>query len=801
MFSNYIKVAIRNLFRNKKFTFLNITGLAIGLASFWLIIQYVRFENSYDQIHNPDIYRVESLFSKAGSQTDHWATSTNGYAPAMKANFPEITSYTRISWRNSSRVVRYENIKFRENHVCFADSNFFSFFSYPVILGDKHTFLNTPNSVVISQASARKYFGQENPIGKQLEISTTTDQYKCQVTGVFANLPENSNMQFDMLMSWRTSPPHSWNFWYQHESYTFVQLNPHAFPEQVETKFPALSEKYKTADAMRDQQWGIKLVPLADIHLNTATPNELEVKGSRLATQFLLATGVIILLISWINYSNLATVRNMFRAKEMGIRRMIGSSRQSLITQFIVESLLLHSIALLMAVFLAEAAVALLPVSLHLRAFPRDLTTVAEFLFIFCLGVLLTGIYPALTLLRANPVSVLKGKYVFSSTDLLLRKSFIILQFAISVILIVGTIVVFRQLSYMLNQNTGIQTDQILVLKLPAKTDQYESKTQSFKDQLKNLSGISSVCESGSVPGKEVGQFLANRRFSDPPESNKTYEMLQVDYDFLKTYGLQVVAGHYFDRSRPADQYGLVINESSVQQFGFKSNEEAIGQKVSLESTPNRPNEIIGIIKDYHHQSLQHPFTPVILFMDPEYKWIPTEFYSLKMQSTNASQIVSDVQTLWNETFPESSMDYFFLSEFYQNQYRQDQLFNLLFSLFSSLSIFIACLGLLGLSAFATQQRMKEIGIRKALGASIPGIVILLVKDFLKLIIIAIIIASPIAWFSMNTWLEGYAYRIHLNSWIFLLSGVLVILLSLFTISSQAIRAAMMNPVKSLKSE
>jgi putative ABC transport system permease protein len=801
MLSNYLKIACRNLLRHRSFSVLNLTGLALGMASFWLILQYVRFEESYDRIHADRIYRVESLFSKGGSTTDHWATSSNGYASAMKNHLPEVEDFTRISWRNSNRIVRYQNIKFRENHVCFADSNFFRFFSYPVISGDKRTFLNEPNTVVISETMAAKYFGRANPIGKQLDISTTGDIYKCQVTGVFADLPVNSGMQFDMLMSWRTSPSWTWNFWYQHESYSFVRLSPNTSPEAVEAKFPALSQRYKTAEALRDMTWGVQLVPLADIHLNAGLPNEIEAKGSRLSVRFLWATGIILLLISWINYSNLATVRNLFRAKEMGIRRTIGSSRKQLIVQFLFESLLLHLLALCLAVLLAEAAVSVLPTSLHLTAVPGQIRPLLEFAALFLTGVALTAVYPAVALLRANPMAVLKGKYVFSPADLFLRKSLIVAQFSIAILLIAGTVVVYRQMAFMLEQDPGIRTTQVLSLKLPAKTEQYADRTRHFKEQLRTLAGVHSVSESGAVPGREVGQVLANRPWSAAPSSNKPYEMLTVDYDFGKTFDLQLLSGHYFDRSRPADTQGLILNESAMKQFGFATPEQAIGQKIALETTGNRPNEVIGVIKDYHQRSLRHPFTPIILFMDPDYRWIPTEYYSIRVDTGNPGRLIRAVQQLWDAHFPESSMDYFFLDQFYQQQYEQDAQFRLLFSVFSGLSIFVACLGLLGLSAFTAQQRVREIGIRKVLGASLGSIVVLLSEDFVKLILIAILVASPLAWWCMDQWLAGFAYRISLSTWLFAASGAVVMLVALLTVGSQTLRAARMDPAKSLKTD
>ncbi|NDU97656.1 ABC transporter permease [Spirosoma terrae] len=805
MLKNYVKIAIRNLWKHKTFAGINILGLALGLAMCWLLVQYVRFEQSYDQfMGDKPIYRVETMFSKGGKQKEHWATTSNGYAPAMKANFPEIENYTRIFWRGSERVVRYENQKFREPHVCLVDSNFFTFFDYPVLLGDRRTFLNEPNTVVLSESAARKYFGSQNPVGKTLEISTLAKTLNCQVTGVFADLPANSTMQFSMLISGKTATSKFWNFWYQHANYTFVQLKPNADPGRVEAKFPALAEQYKTEEAMKDDTWGIKLVLLRDIHLNPATPNEIEIKGNRKAVQFLSIIAFVILLISWVNYSNLTTARAMYRAKEAGVRRMVGSSKRLLLLQFVVESTLVHALALLVASGFVLVATLLLPDSLHLNSVSLiwiEPLTFVGFLALWLLGIVLTGVYPATVLLRASPASVLKGKFQLSVTERPLRQSLVVVQFTISVILLISTLVVYRQTAYMTSQKAGVLTDQVVVLKAPVNTADYGPKTEQLKRQLASLAGVLAVTSSGAVPGKEVGQFLANRRFEARAADNRLYEMLQVDHEFIQTYGLQLVAGRGFDRNRPADSTALVINESAVKQLGFTSSEQALGQRIALEVTPGHPNEIIGVIRDYHQRSLHHPFTPVMLFMDPAYKWIPTDFFSVKIHTADPQPLLKNVETIWNQLFPESSLDYFFLDEFYNQQYQQDRQYGILFSIFSSLAIFIACLGLFGLATFSAQQRTKEIGVRKVVGASVFSIVALLSKDFLKLVFIAIVVASPLAWYVMTQWLNDFAYKIDLSWWIFALAGLLAIAIALITVSFQSVKAALMNPVKSLRSD
>ncbi|GAB3275272.1 ABC transporter permease [Larkinella harenae] len=806
MLQHFATIVFRTIVRNKIYTGIVVTGLAFGMAAFLLIAGYVRFEQSFDKIH-PDgerIYRVESQFYKNGNQTNHWATSSNGYAPAMQQAFPEIKAYTRIAWRGSTRVVRYETTKFREENVCFADSNFFTFFGYPVVKGDRRSFLNDPNTVVISESAARRYFGPADPIGKYLEISTISTSLRCQVTGVFADLPANSTMQFSMLLSWTTAARWTWDTWYQHESYSFVRLRPQADPVKVVAKFPTLSEKYKTVETMRDLEWHIDLVPLHDIHLKPAIQHEQERKGNWRAMQFLSAIAFIILIIGWVNYSNLSTARAMDRAREIGVRKAVGSHKALLVFQFLFESLLLNGFALILALVLVALAGWLLPSFLGIQLSAFDGLTAGEaglFLLIFLIGIAVAGFYPALVLSQVKPALALKGQYRFSGRAAVLRKSLVVVQFTASMVLMVGTFVAWRQLSYMMNQDLGVRIDQVLVLKAPVKTDQYEQKTQTLKNELKAIPGIVEVTGSGAVPGKEVGQNLANRRLHEGPESDRLYETLMVDFDFIKTYDLKLVAGRPFDRNRPADSLGLVLNESAVKQFGFTSGEQAIGEKVLLETTHDHPHEIIGVVKDYHQQSLEKGFTPVIMSMDPALRWLPTDFYSLKISTDQIDGLVGNVKTVWARFFPESSMDYFFLDDFFNQQYQQDRQLGRAFLLFSSVAILIACMGLFGMTAYNTARRTKEIGVRKALGASVNAILILLAWDSLRLLLLAAALALPVSGYLMREWLSSYAFRIELSPIHWLVPLLILLVIALATISYLTVKAALVNPTKSLQNE
>lgn len=806
MIRNILLVTYRNLVKNKIYTFINVTGLALGMAAFILITAFVNFEKSFDRIH-PDaanIYRVESQFYRGKELTDSWPTSTNGYAPAMKANFPEIASYARISWAGSERVVKYNNTKYREEHVCFADSNFFSFFAYPMVKGDPLTVLKEVNTIVISQSAAKKYFGDAEAMGKFLDVSTLGDKYHCMVTGVFKDIPANSTMQFNFLMSWSTSSKFVQNFWYQHESYTFVKLNAGASIQSVEAKFPALAEQYKTGTSLKELKWTIKLVPLTDIHLNPAKPYEIEVKGNRFAVNFLNIIAFIILMIACINYINLATTKSVDRAREVGIRKVSGAHVSQLILQFLMESVIINIAALLLSMILVLGA------RYGLSHYLYDSNTygllfnsalLVKVSAVFLGSILLSGIYPAMVLARLKPIAVLKGRFAFSKSGILLRRGMVAFQFMASVLLIAGTFAVYRQIVYMSNQSTGVNINQTIVIKTPVNTSNYAQKINSFKNTLLGFSGVKAVTLSGAVPGREVREFLANRRFGAPKSEERTYEMLKVDHDFMQAYGMQLIAGRAFDKSRPADSTGVVLNESAVKQFGFSSPEDAVGKKVWLETVDQHPDEVIGVIKDYHQQSLQQKYTPVILFMDPALRWIPADYFSVKVSQNNMTQMVNNIRSTWNDNFPESSFDFFFLDDFYNRQYNQETQFGHVFTLFSSLAIFIACIGLFGLTAYSAARRTKEIGVRKVLGASVQSIISLLTWDVVKLILVSSLFALPVAYIFINQWLNHYAFKVALTWWQFALPVFALVVIAIGTTFYLTFRAALTNPTSSLRNE
>lgn len=611
-------------------------------------------------------------------------------------------------------------------------------------------------------------------------------------------------MQFNFLLSWATSPLFERDFWYMHESYTFLKLKPGASPRQVEAKFPALAERYKTAPSLKDLKWAITLVPFTDIHLNPAKQYEIETKGNRTAVKFLDIIAYVILLIACVNYINLSTAKAIDRAREVGIRKVNGATSMQLLLQFLFESFIINAIALALGIMLVIFATGFLPQLLNNNTNFGLLFNAGLYLqiaLVFTGSILFSGVYPAVLLSKLKPVSVLKGKYTFSKGGVILRKGMVAFQFAASLLLIAGTFAVYRQIVYMNTQQLGISINQTIVLKAPVATPDYAQKVQGFKQMLLNIPGVSGVTASGAVPGKEVGEFLANRKYGDPKTEEHTYEMLKVDHDFIKDYNLQMAAGRAFDKSRPADSTGVVLNEASVKQFGFASDEAAIGQMVWLETSDKRPNMVIGVVKDYHQQSLQQNYTPVILFMDPAFRWVPINYYSVKFSSSDPGQIISNIKNIWNNYFPESSLDWFFLDDFYNDQYQQDMQFGKLFSLFSGLAILIACMGLFGLTAYSTSRRIKEIGVRKVLGASVGHIISILTIDAVKLVLFSSLLALPLAWLFIEQWLQAYAFKATLTWWEFVAPVAALLFISMATIGYITYKAALLNPITSLRDE
>ena len=803
---NYWNSTIKNLGKKKGFSAMNILGLSIGMAAAFLILTYVAFEFSFDTMHSRKdrIFRVEARFYENGELTDDWATSSAGYGPAMKQNITGIDDVTRVgSQYYPEQIVKQGELLYRENGIAYADANFFNFFDFDLLKGDKDRCLASPGQVVITERIARKYFKDADPMGKILIFRSNEGETACEVTGVMKEMPANSHTRYHMLISMSTLPKWLHEYWYKHEVYTYVLLSSPAARAQVEEAFPVMAEKYKTEEALKTKTWAIKLVPLGDIHLNAQKSYEPETKGSRSSMIVLIFAALAILCIAWINYINMTVARSMERAKEVGIRRASGASRKQIIFQFLFESLVMNLIALVVALGIMEAV---LPAFHSLTGrelnFSVWITTWlgAILLVIFIAGVFASGFYPALILSGIKPIKMLKGKFTHTRSANRTRKVLVVVQYVASLILLCSTLIVYAQLDYMRKAALGVRTDETLVLKFPAQCDELAQKLEAMRKEIQLLPNVKHVTVSGAVPGTEVADFLSIVRLGDAQKQARLLEMLILDENYLDAFGLELAAGRGFSEAYGSDNDKIVLNESALRTLGFASAEEAIGEQLWVETVAD-PMQIIGVVKNYHQQSLNKDYTPLLFALHDKLSWMKQRYISIVTENSQPKELVTKIETIWNRYFPDSSYDYFFLDQFFDQQYKQDEVFGLIVALFAVLAIFISCMGLWVLVMFACSTRIREMGIRKVLGGSKKQLFLELGREFFWLIGISIVIALPIAWLVMDNWLSHYTFRTEWKIWFFLLPVILLCLISLLTIGWQTAKTILTKPARSLRYE
>ncbi|MBS1520312.1 MAG: ABC transporter permease [Bacteroidetes bacterium] len=816
MIKNFFVISLRNLLKRKGYTTLNILGLTIGITCCLLIFQYVSYERSYDtfQKNSSQIVRIRLDEYKQGKLLWQSATSYPAFGPLMKKDYPEVENYCRLIDDELLLSNDAKNVKFSEKKGYFADPSSISMLDVKLAGGNSATALDAPNKIIISQSMARKYFGTTDVVNRTLQSHgdgrAKPDTYL--ITGVFKNYPKNSHLIIDYLVSYETlrkalreqgDKDDSANTaigWY--DFYVYLQLKPGTDLQAFQAKMPAFATKYvnKRKGVKGAQFSGNKLyiIPFSDIHLYSNYNQEAEINGSGSAVNFMFLIGFIIMGIAWINYINLSTARSVERAKEVGVRKVLGAAKGNLVRQFMLENVLLNITAILLAGF---AVAVLTPWFNNLMG--KDVSTGFSmsgkywliFFAIFCSGTLLSGLYPAFVLSDYKPVAVLKGAFKNTSGGLFLRKSLIIVQFGISVVLIAGTIIVYQQVNFMRKQKLGVDINQTLVLSgvqsIPDSV--YQDALQPFKTDLLKIPGIKSMTSSSNVMGQEIYWTNGFQSLDHKELGGSTVYRLGVDYDFIPQFGMKLLAGRNFSKDFPTDKKGAILNDRALAQMGFKDPQDAIGKKISNGDTLT----IIGVIQSFHHMGLQKPIDPQLISLRPNAR----NAYSIKLQTTDLQGAVATVKALWTKYFPNDPFNYFFLDDEFNAQYQSDQRFGEMFTLFASLAILIACFGLIGLSAYNILQRTKEVGIRKVLGASVQNVVFILSKDFLLLVILSFIIAAPVSWFIMHNWLQDFAYRITINWWVFGIAGALALLIALSTISYQAIKAAIANPVKSLRSE
>jgi len=807
MLTNYIKIAWRNLVRNKAFSAINIVGLALGLATCLLISLYVFNELSYDRYSEKAdrIVRVVFRGIMDGGQINE-ANVMPPVAQTLKADYPEVEEATRL------QSVGYPAISigdrtFRDERLAFADSNFFQVFGLPLLEGDAKTALVQPGTAIITRALAQKFFGTANPLGKSISIKSWNALFR--VTGVIEKIPVNSHFHFDMFMSMAGLPDAKSPSWMTSGYYTYLVLPKGYDPAKLEAKLPQMVSKYMgpqlqkafgmtiTQFRQKGNDVGFLLQPLTSIHLRSNLTGEMEANGDIQYVYIFGAIALFMLTIACINFMNLSTAGASKRAKEVGIRKVMGSVRQSLTSQFLIESLLLTAIALVLAVGLVYMV---LPLFNELAGKDLHVNFSAMPWLLPCLVLLgvvvgvLAGSYPAFFLSSFKPVQVLKGtKFTGDRKSIGLRSGLVVVQFFISITLMIGTTVVYRQLNYIQHKRLGYEKDQVLVL---PETWLLDKKEEVFRNQIMQDPRVVNVSTSGYLPAGPSN----NNNYMVYPESNSTQLVktvrYDVDYNYIPTLGMQMAYGRNFSKDYGTDSSGVILNETAARTFGWNGN--ALGHTITHTENDGKQGvrRVIGVVKDFHFRSMHEAITPLVMVLSRNSGTV-----IVKIKTKDISGLLATLKTQWEKLTTDAPFNYSFLDERFNNTYLAEQKTGRILGFFAGLTIFVACLGLFGLATFMAEQRTKEIGVRKVLGASVPSIVGLLSRDFLKLVAIAIVLSSPVAWYAMNRWLQDFAYRIDIEWWMFVLAGVLAVLIALLTVSFQSIRAALMNPVKSLRSE
>lgn len=826
MTTTFFKASYRSLLKNKIFTLINISGLAIGIAACFFIFQYAHFEQSYESynVNADNIYRVPLHYHTSSGDDYTEATNYPPVGPALKANFPEVVSFARLvpssNTSGTTTISRIEGgvTKFscNEKRVFQADAPILQMFSVHLIYGNDSTALTQIRSVVISESEAKKYFGTKNPMNKTLYLNSGLP---FTVTGVFKDIPENSHLKFDMLMSFPDDKFQADN-WSWPEFYTYVMLSPGTNPIVLENKFPAFIKQYLGSKTEQlNFKNSISLQPIKDIHLYSHYRKELEPNGNASDIWFLSILSFFVLLIAYINYINLSTAKVMERAAEVGLRKVIGASKAQLVWQFLVESFMVNCLALILAALLVWCLAPLYEDLIGKTLTNWFWTSGVQSEPVFWIAVLLiliggsflVGIYPALLLSRYNPVDVLKGKFYGSQNGIMIRKVLGTFQFLIAIILIAGSLIVFYQLTYMNNQYLGYNSAQILVVKTPGIYDRKEvPKIYTLQKELLQNTSINGVGLSTEIPGESIDRIADVSMFGDPSRRKADVSIVQIDNHFLDTYHIPLSAGRNFGQRDSVDVFpidgvtypdkvSVIANESLTKNLGFKTDEDAVSKLITFSIDEHElKGEIIGVIKNYHQTSLKDPFQPALYLYPSRAEW---RYYSISLHTNNLEKTISSVQNTYTGLFPANPFDYFFQDDYFNEQYKSDQRFAKIFNVFTALSIFVSCIGLLGLLSFIIKIRGKEIGIRRVLGASFRNILILFFKDFFKLIVIATLFALPVIYYGGSKWLNNFAFHAPLNLFVFILPPLILVVITFTAVTIESLKSALSNPLSSLRDE
>ena len=802
MLKNYITSTVRNLRKHKFYAFINIFGLVVGMTAGFMILQYVYYELTYDNFfeNKENIYRVQTNRYNNGELTTQWAAGCAGVGLHLKEDFPEVKDF--VVMHSSGAQISFDKKYFELTNPYYASGNFFEFFSVPLLRGVDSLVLKEPWTVVISESLARKIFGEENPVGKRIKQNDATD---FTVTGVFEDLPERSHMEFDLLYSFESyvllTSPEARTAWQWDGFLNYVSLYPGTDPDEFSEKFPDWIET-REGEELAQYNAGMEFVlqPLPKIHLISNYIAEIKTTGNEKTTYFLLIIGMFVLFIAWINYINLTTARALNRAKEVGIRKVLGSYRAQLVFQFMFESFVLNLLAFLIATVL---------ILLVFPAFNEFVGRNVSYTWpdapvfwiglsiVFISGFFLSGFYPAFVLSRFKPITVLKGKFSGSSGGNNLRRALVTFQFLASVVLITGTYVVYKQMNYMQSQDLGVNINQKMILSTPGFASDSISniKDAYFRNILDNNSSVVNHTISTEIPGRKAGWNAGGIRLINQTEAESNqYRVIGCDDQYIDFYGIEIMEGRDFDRTFGAEEESVLFNEAAAEVIGFSNPSEAINKKIYFWGDTFN---IVGVVKNYRQESPKKAYDPLIF----RYFESPGGYYSLDINTSNMSNSIEEVQANWEDAFGNKIFDFFFLDDHYNEQYKAEVQFGSIFGLFAILAILVACLGLFGLASYITSLRSKEVGIRKVLGASIQQLLRLLTWDFIKLVFVSIVIAAPLSWWLMNSWLQDFDNRIGLSLDTFLVPAILMVIIAVATVSWHTLRTARLNPADTLHDE
>ena len=796
MLKNYLKIALRNFKRHKGYTFLNIAGFAIGMACCLIIFLYVRHETGFDTYHK-DVERIYRIVQDIRTSTSNrlFAPVSPMVGPTLKSDYPQIEQTARLITRGS-RLVRREEIVFYEDRFMYADNELFEIFTIPFIQGSPQNALSRPQTLVISETMAQKYFSGENPLGETLEINS--EEYE--ITGVVIDSPTNTHLKYDFIASLETWKDWSeMSNWYSTMFFTYLKVKPNVNMKEFSQQISHVADKYVGERlASRGTTYFYLLQHVPSIHLYSNIGFDVEAPGNPLYVKIFSLVGLFIILIAGLNFMNLATARAANRSKEVGLRKVVGAQRFQLIGQFLGESILMAILSLGLALVLARFLITLLNNLIGLTLNFADLLR-PEILVVLmggaCLVGVLAGLYPAFVLSSFKPAQTLKGVLSGGSRTIGLRTVLVVVQFTISVFLIIGTLSMYKQYDYMRSQNLGFEKEQKLVLPLRGGIN-VEKSFETVKGIFSNHSSVSGVTVSSSIPGRGFSSFSIGLIGEEDPKNQDMFH-LHFDTDFIPNYGIEMVEGRPFRKEMKTDFMGaFLINEAAVKAFGWTSPEDALGKRLQT-GYGGRINPIIGVTKNFHFRGLQTEVEPLVM------EFLPWSFryLTISMNITHIKETMTFVESQWKILFPENPFESFFLDMDFNRQYKADEQAGSIFSIFTLLGLGIACMGLFGLASFMAESRTREIGIRKVLGASTPGLVVMLSKQFTKWVILANCVAWPIAYVFIDRWLKNFAYRSNIGIGIFVFSGFVTLFIALLTISFQSVKAAASSPVKALKYE